>query len=318
MPLRLLLLIALVSLVAVPTMAADDLIYDVHLTGNVSDMSLDMGDFVLRDRQTDYLIIADSADVQLMRGNYGTLMDIKDGAVVRVFGERLSSRTVYAKVIIVLENSGRFVDTLNTPTYGAGDSVEIDGVVTHVSIGANTIDFHSRGGSYTINPRLDTIITRGVYRTDIYGIFRGDRIRVSGRILASGLIDADTVRILDSWPYDAADGFWSARIDVIVGVIVTLPSRPSWAFTVRTPQGIRSVRLAIPNGDRRTTQTTNVDDLKAGATVQLTGVWDAKTLVANRFVVSKTANKDGKSDANGASDKTKTAPPKADEPKAEH
>jgi hypothetical protein len=324
---RLLMLITLVVLSAVPAAAmigVDDLHYDVHLTGTVTELSYELGDFLLRDRSGDNVVIADAATVQTNQGKFGTLADLKDRAIVRVFGNRLSPHTVYAKVIIVFDDTGKFVDlSLNAPSYLAGDDVEMDGIVTHVSVYANSITFHTRYGSYTVSPRLDTFIGRGAYRTDIYDVFRGDRIRVSGRLLAPGLIDADSIQMLESCCFGGAstDRFWSIRFDMITGVIIEMPRRPMWAFTVRTPWGVRSVRLALPSSQRDSTRMASLEDLKTGAMVQLTGLWDAETLVANRFAVmkieedktTKDDKKSGKEEAPSGQKTTKPVQPKTNE-----
>lgn len=292
MPVRVALFALTFVILAVPAAAlfgADDLRYDFKMTGTVTELSYEIGDFVLSDRLGDYIVLADAATVQLNKGQFGTLRHLKDRALVRVFGERLSQRTVFAKTIIVLEDTGKYVDlSLTLPRYAVGDSVDVEGVVTHVSVSANEINFHSSGQNYVIYPRYDTVISRGSFLTDLYGVFRGDRIRVSGRIVAPGEVDADRIRITESCCFDGGyiDRFWNVRTDVIIGIIITIPSRPMWTFNVRTPFGVRVARLAVPASGRQLASIQGLQDLKIGANVQLTGFWDCRTLVANRFAVT--------------------------------
>lgn len=290
---RIALLITLCLCLAVPVFAqfgADDLSYDIRVTGTVTDLNYGIGDFILRERNQSYVVLADAATVQLNGGKFGTLMDLKDHALVRVFGDKLSSRTIYANVIIVLEDTGRYVDlSLSSPKYLVGDEVEIEGIVTHVSVRANDITFHTLAGNFALVPRFDTLITRGGFRTDIYGVYRGDRIRVTGRLTGRASIDPDRIQIIDSCCLAGGpiDRFWNARIDIIMGVVVYVPTRPTWMFTVRTPFGVRSVRLAAQFSGAML----SIQEIRVGSTVQLTGIWDSRTLVANRFTVLKTDDK---------------------------
>lgn len=66
MALRLGLLVTMIVFLLVtgaPAFAADDLVYDVHLTGTVTELSYEAGDFILRDRSRNYVVIADDATV---------------------------------------------------------------------------------------------------------------------------------------------------------------------------------------------------------------------------------------------------------------
>lgn len=326
MMLRSMLLGVLLAVLCVPGWAqfgSDDLRYDVHLTGTVTELGYGTGDFVLMaGRNQGYVVIADAAVVQLngfSSNTFTSLESLKDRALVRVFGARLSPRTIYAKTIIVLDDTGKYVDLgLQQSNWVVGDGVEFEGTVTHVSIAANDITFYTSVGNFAAVPRLDTRITRGGWRTDIYGVYPGDRIRVSGRLTASRRIDPDSIQVLGSgWFTEGpVDRFWIVRMDGILGFVVDVPCRPKWIFRVRTPLGLRNVRLAIvgpgPGGDEMGC----LNDIQPGRTVQLSGVWDSRTLVANRFSVVKIEDKEKKPSSDDKKPKIE-GKPSYQKPKAE-
>lgn len=257
---------------------------DLHLTGVVTELDPGIQEFVLRDRGKSYVVLADYATVQLNGGKFGDLRDLRDGATVRVFGERLSSRTVLASVVIVLEGSGKLGSaSLIAGGYRTGEEIEVIGTVTHVSVRANDISFRAESGNYVITPTLATIITRCGRRVGVGDVYVGDTIFVTGILTGPAKISAGGVQVIDPRSGFRAPGGGLGRryrLDCIGGVVVGATAGLDRKLSILTEFGVRTVDLTAGPDIRRGAERIALKDLAAGNKVRVHGSWETRTLHA--------------------------------------
>lgn len=268
---------------------------DFRATGAAANIDRRTEVFEVTDRSNTYTILADRATVQLNNGKFGTIRDLKDNAQVRVMGEQLSVRTVLASAVIVLNDSGSFIDS-GTHGYRPNDPVETDGSVTRVSAQVNEIDIRTRNGSYVVAVRPGTVIRRYIYVTDINDVNEGDDITLTGTVDREGKIVADRIQVSASnsgerGKYPVGKGYRppsaAAMADDREDSIEGLVTYPTSAFD-------RSLGLDTRFGERKVDvpkdakvlidgEAGSVHSFVKGDKLRATGVWSGSTLVATQI-----------------------------------
>lgn len=259
--------------------------------GTVERMDLGYESFELvTDTGAYYAVFADRAVVQLHGGRRGDLGDVSEGALVRVYGERLSSRTIRADEIVVLDASGRFGRYRDYRPY---ERVEIRGYVTRVFARSGEINMRALSENYVVVVQPGTVIRRYIYVTDIHDISEGDEIRVYGTLTTRTTIKADRIHITSSdrdrryrdrprsYRPSASYGI---REDVLEGTLVTSLDS-TWTVVLRTEFGERTVEVPRTAQITRDRQTASAGNIRKGERVRVRGRWEGDILVAERLEV---------------------------------
>ena len=237
-------------------------------------------DFDLVANSDTYAIHADHCTIQLSGSRLGNLRDLRNGAYVRVIGDRLSERTARANRIIVLDESGKFKPGGNR--YRQSDKTQLMGCVTRVFPRYSEINVRAQSESYVIVVRPSTVIRRYIYATDIYDIGEGDNLSVVGTISGTARIYAERIQIVSSNKgprYDASD---RDREDRIEGVVTYPAASFDRTFAIQTDYGERKVDVPRSADVIKDGRSARVQDLRKGDRVRAYGTWDGSTLVATR------------------------------------
>jgi len=254
---------------------------DKWATGNAIDIDYAYGDFLLKDKGEMYTIIAEYASVQLPGGRFGRLPDVKQGCYVRVRGEQLSARTIYASLVIVLDEAGAFQDL--RPESWLLDQGGLLGCVIWVSAPENRLAFRVDSREYVVIVNSDTVVTRSMNRTDILSVSTRDRIIVLGAVGDDGRITAQRIAIV---PPESIPQQGRHRRDAITGNLVSSGGK---TLKLRTSYGVRDVELASSADLGRLSDT--VRDKEKPALITAHGRWSGRKLVADRIEVSASTEK---------------------------
>jgi hypothetical protein len=267
---------------------------DFRATGSATNINRRAEVFDIVDHGDTFTILADRATVQLSDGKFGTVSDIKDNAQVRVTGEQLSSRTVMAGAVILLDDTGSIYGS-STQSYQPNDRVETTGYATRCSPRANEIDVRTRSGNYVVIVGTGTVIRRYIYATDINDINDGDDLNITGTVDHDGRIVAERIQVTVSKPDErgkypigkgyqprASDAAPAASEDLIEGTVAYPVSSFDRTLGLSTKYGDRKVD--VPKNaevfiDRRAA---SIHDLMKGDKIRASGTWSGSTLVASR------------------------------------
>lgn len=282
-------IISLSSLLAVcATANVDSLGPDVRFTGTVTELSYTNGSFILKNENSAYYVIADSATVQLNGGIFTNINDLKDRAFVRVLGPRLSGYTLFANTVIVLDDKN-FADLgLMSSNTRIGADVIIEGKATSVSADQNRIVFSTRKGSYIADLGIFTLICRYGYISGIHNIYVGDVIRVWGTFIGSNRINANRIDVIGSYIGTNSYGPYfniNPYEDVIFGIMLGRSASPGSVISIRTSYGVREVWLP-ENIDRYP-----LAQVMANRKLCVRGSWKGTTMIAHRLDVCVEKNK---------------------------
>lgn len=254
---------------------------DKWATGNAIDIDYASGDFLLKDKGQMYTIIAEYASVQLTGGRFGRLPDVKQGCYVRVRGEQLSARTIYASLVIVLDQTGAFQDL--RPETWLLDQGGLLGSVIWVSAPENRLAFRVDTREYVVIVSSDTIVTRSTYRTDILSISTRDKIIVLGAVGDGDRITAERIAIV---PPESIPQPGRHRQDVVTGNLMSSSGR---SLKLRTLYGVRDVELASSADLGRLSDAAR--DKEKPALITAHGRWNGRKLTADRIEVSTSTEK---------------------------
>ncbi len=254
---------------------------DRWATGNAVDIDYASGDFLLKDKGQMYTIIAESATVQLPGGRFGRIPDVKQGCYVRVRGEQLSARTIYASLVIVLDETGSFQDL--RPETWLLDQGGLLGNVIWISAPENRLAFRVDTREYVVIVNSDTIVTRATYRTDILSISTRDRIIVLGAVGDDARITAERIAVVTPGSIPQPGRHCQ---DVVTGSLVSSGKK---SLTLRTLYGVRDVALA-PSADLGRLSDASRDKEKPPL-VTAHGRWNGREFAADRIEVSTPTEK---------------------------
>lgn len=267
---------------------------DFRATGSAININRRAEVFDIVDHGDTFTILADRATIQLSGGKFGTVSDIKDNAQVRVTGEQLSSRTVMASTVVLLDGSASIYSS-TTRSYRPNDRVETTGYVTRCSPRFNEIDVRTRSGNYVVIVGTGTVIRRYIYVTDINDINDGDDLNITGTVDHDGRIMAERIQVTvsnsdergkypigKSYRPRSSDAVPAASGDMIEGTVAYPVSSFDRTLGLNTKYGDRNVD--IPKNaevfiDRRAA---SVHDLMKGDRIRATGTWSGSTMIASR------------------------------------
>ncbi|NLN77091.1 MAG: hypothetical protein GX139_12395 [Armatimonadetes bacterium] len=248
--------------------------------------------FDIVDHGDTFTILAERATIDIGKGRYGTVANIKDNAKVRVVGEQLSPRTVMAATVTLLDDADAIYDS-STKSYAPNDQVDTVGYVTGCSPRFDEIDVRTRSGSYVVVVKPGTVIRRYLYSTEAKEIRKDDSIRIVGTVDYSGKIIADRIQISlptsderGNYPigkdYKRSNAAMSTREDVVEGIVTYPVSVFDRTLGIETRYGDRKIdvpKTAEVFIDKRTA---SVHDLMKGDRIRAVGLWSGRTLVASR------------------------------------
>ena len=268
---------------------------DFRVTGAARQIDRAAEIFDLTDRDDTFTILADRATVQLSNGKFGTIRDLKDTAQVHVMGDRLSSRTVLASTVIVIDDSGSYGDSAKEG-YRSGDRVETDGYVMRVETRASEIDIRTRAGSYVVVVRPDTVIRRYLYVTDISDVNDGDNIKLTGTVDREGKIVAERIQVsaansAERGKYPVGKGYRppsksaapERAKDTIEGTVVYPVSAFDRTLGLDTRYGERKVDVSKDAEVLVKGKAGSVHGIAKGDGIRVVGEWVGSTMVASRL-----------------------------------
>lgn len=250
--------------------------------GAASGIDLRWSEFDLVSDSADYTVLASRAVVRFEDGRHGALRDINEGALVRVFGERVSSRAVRAGEVTVLDNDARRVAP-RPRSYRPDERLEVEGVVTRVLAGDGEIDIRVGDRSFTVIIGPGTVVRRYLYITDIGEVREGDRLGVYGTVRDTR-ITASRVHLIETGQ-QYRPLYLDRREDVVEGEIVVPTSSFDRTISLATDFGERKVDVKRGAEVTRDGAPISVHNLQRGELVRAHGVWDGGSLVASRVEV---------------------------------
>lgn len=250
--------------------------------GAARGIDLRWNEFELASDSAEFRVLASRAVVRFEDGRQGALRDINEGALVRVFGERVSSRSVRADEVMVLDNDARRLDP-RPRSYRPDERIEIEGVVTRVLAGDGEIDIRVGDRDFTVILGPGTVIRRYLYVTDIGEVREGDRLGVYGTVRDTR-ITASRVHLIEAGQ-QYRPLYLERREDVVEGEIVVTTSSFDRTLSLATDFGERKVDVKRGADVTRDGQPVSVHDLRRGELVRASGVWDGGSLVASRVEV---------------------------------
>lgn len=275
--------------------------------GGVTAINTRWQEFELSTDSADYTVLASYAAVRFQDGSAGEFRDIKQGALVRVYGERMSSRTVRADEVVVLDNdAGRF--SARPRSYRPGERVEIEGTVVRAH--PPEIDIRSDGRDFVVVIGAGTVVRRYLYVTDISEVREGDRVGVYGTVRDSR-IEAERVQLIEPGA-EYHPLYLDRREDVVEGEIVAPASSFDRTLALATPFGERKVDVKRGADVARDGVPISVHDLRRGELIRAYGVWDSGTLVASRVEVIRQIDR-----SEAAEEPARTEPEASEEPSTE-
>jgi len=259
----------------------------VWISGNALDIDYTLGDFILKDRGRLYIVLAKQATVQLPANKFGKLSSVKEGCFVRVCGEQLSSQTIYASLVIVMDETAAFQDQ-RPNSYFLDDDVWI-GDVIWVFAFENKFKLRMNFREYVVLVDSDTPVVNGsTRRTGICSIFPTDRLRVVGSIDDGNTIRAKSITVIDSVDSTTIKRLRSDRRDMITGKVISVPSSFGGKLKLITNYGVRDAIINPRSADLKRLR--NIfEDKRSGLTVRVHGIWQGRILLADRVDVLETA-----------------------------
>jgi|GEM_PF-2640345 len=259
----------------------------VWISGNALDIDYTVGDFILKDRGRLYIVLAKQATIQLPAGKFDKLSSVKEGCFVRVCGEQLSSQTIYASLVIVMDETAAFQDQ-RPNSYFIDDNVWI-GDVIWVFAFENKFKLRTNFREYVLIVDSDTRLVNGPkYCTGICSIFPTDRLRVVGSIDDGNTIRAKSITVIDSVDSTTIKRLRSDRRDIITGKVISIPSSFGGKLKLITNYGVRDVIINPGSADLKRLRSI-LEDKRNGLIVRVHGMWQDRILLADRIDVLETA-----------------------------
>jgi len=258
----------------------------VWISGNALDVDYTFGDFILKDRGRLYVVLAKQATVQLPASKFGRLSSVKEGCFVRVFGEQLSSRTIYASLIIVMDETGAFQDQ-RPNSYFLNENGWLGDVIC-VFVAENKFKFRISSREYVVIIGPETTINGFKRRTGIYSISPTDRLRVIGSVEKGNTIKAKSITFIEPVDPTPITRLRSERRDVITGTVASLPSSFGGKLKLITTYGMREAVLNSMSADLKKLSNTFKDNC-SNLTVRVYGTWQDRILLADRVEVIEAA-----------------------------
>lgn len=245
--------------------------------GGAVRIDLDRQAFDLVSDEGVFTVLASRAEVRLEDGRSGRIREVREGALVRIFGERLSERTVRADTIVVLENDAQRTH-VPPRRYRPDERIEIDGVVRIVRPDAGEIEIRAGDVDYVVVIGPRTVVRRYLYVTDVSEIRSGDRVGVFGTVRGSR-ISALRIQLIEPGG-EFRPLYADRREDVVEGEIVVPTSSFDRTLLLATEFGERKVDVRRGAQVTRDGQSISVHDLRRGERVRVCGVWNGDSLSA--------------------------------------
>ncbi len=249
----------------------------VTVIGGVAEIDMRWQEFELSADSADYTVLASRAKVGFADGHTASLGDLRRGALVRIYGERISARTVRAREVVVLDNNaGR--TRVRPRSYLPDERIEIQGTV--LAVNPPEIDIITDTGEFAVDVGPGSVVRRYIYVTDLTDVHEGDRVGVYGTVRGPR-IAAQRVQVLDPGS-DYRPLYLERREDVVEGEVIVPTSSFDRAIVLATDFGDQKVDVKKGAEVVRHGSPISVHGLERGELVRAYGVWDSGALSATK------------------------------------
>lgn len=251
------------------------------LSGIVSDIDYGSEVFAIKDGSRKYTIIAEDTRTELRNGTIGRLRDVKEGMMVRIEGERITSSQYSARTIIILDDSGKFDNGRNTGAYYYNDQTRTEGYITEINARATQIHIRANRENYVVDITAGTEIRRSSFLTGFSGLRKDDRVSVTGTPRGRGRIDARYIEILTDRDYRYDDSY-NHRVGTVEGTISSTTGYFDRSIAIRTTYGEVKVDVTKSADVRLDGRSVSIHNISKGVWARAYGEWDGNTLTASR------------------------------------
>lgn len=263
------------------TVSPSSLLGDTNISGTITDIDYSIGSFILVDGTDANTILAGDARVRFNAGKFGQLSDLRNKAYVTVSGDRISAKSIKARSIVVIDETGNLKD-LRTQGNNPSADLNINGQIVRVNPAAGEFVIKAGTDTFVIVVGRVTEIKRSTFVSNLYDMSEGDQVNVVGNRQGVDRINAITV-IINSAKSNVPvyDDRYYGRYDLVQGTIITPSSTYSRSIVVQTSySGLQTIEVPRGIDVIRSGRSVSIHDLIRGEWVRAYGTWDTGRLEA--------------------------------------